>query len=582
MIKNYTYAACIAATLSLFTACGDDVTEVTNVSEKASLDQVEKFKQLPKCETEIEGSLVYVKDSAKVFACTGDGWFQLNGKDGEKGKDGEAGKDGKANSGSTCSVTKADNGDFNVKCDGKTVGSIKNGTDGKDGESCSAKENKDKKGYDIICAGKTIGTIKNGSDGKDGGDGDDGEDCRLVEGENGEVTVTCGEKSATLFKAVCGTGSYDPLTQLCASYYDSKTKSYVYGPIQRCKDWSKAYTWYTEEDDNSNWTYDPSEYFCDENSVLQPMCHWEDEDGNLVTKKYDPEKEYCDLINKKIAKKVACAEGSKYMRKPTEYCFTTNDNPKMQTAEMPVCGNGNSAKKYSPVTHFCKKSTGVLGKKSICAKKPAKADQFNIDIRYMSEESVDDNTSQLCDTRDYQIYNTVTVDGTTWMTQNLNYNNDQKTEELDSSSFCLDNDPEKCKVSGRLYLWSAAIDSAGLEANGTYCGNGEAICKFSDPVKGVCPDGWHLPSIDELAEYPYALVSDAKASKIWGEYTDGLHTYSINSLYLWSSTEDVENDGSVLYGYYTSSEFDQYKAPKAERLNVVRCVKNSDEEATEN
>ena len=159
MIKNYTYAACIAATLSLFTACGDDVTEVTNVSEKASLDQVEKFKQLPKCETEIEGSLVYVKDSAKVFACTGDGWVQLNGKDGEKGKDGEAGKDGKANSGSTCSVTKADNGDFNVKCDGKTVGSIKNGADGKDGESCSAKENKDKKGYDIICAGRTVATV---------------------------------------------------------------------------------------------------------------------------------------------------------------------------------------------------------------------------------------------------------------------------------------------------------------------------------------------------------------------------------------------------------------------------------------
>ena len=592
-IRNYTYAACVAASLSMFTACGDDVTEVTNVSEKASLDQVDKFKQLPKCETEIEGSLVYVKDSAKVFACTGDGWIQLNGKDGEAGKNGENGKDGengKNGSGAACTVTKAKSGDFDVKCDGKTVGTIKNGADGKDGESCTAKENKDKNGYDIVCAGKTVGTVTNGSDGSDGSNGDDGDGCTLTEGENGDVTVKCGANSATLFKAVCGgITSYDPETQLCGSYYDNKTQKSVYLPIKRCKDWSKVGSWYDEDGDYSDWTYNPNEYFCDENSVLQPMCRWTDDNGDDVVKKYDPAKEYCDNENKKIAKKVPCAEGSKEMRKPTEYCFTTNKKSKMQTAELLVCGSGNSAKEYSPVTHFCKKSTGVLGKKSICAKNPNKADQFNIDIRYMAEASVDDNTSQLCDTRDYQIYNTVTVDGVTWMTQNLNYNNKQKTEGLDSSSFCLNNDPKECETRGRLYLWSAAIDSTTFESNDIFCGNGEAPCKFDEPVKGVCPEGWHLPSATELEKYPYAQVSEKMTSKIYGEITAELNTYLSNFVTLWSSTEYVNEDqdgdseeGNAVYFKYSASASTEMNASKASRLNVVRCVKDSEEEPDEN
>jgi len=36
-IRHYAYAAGIATSLVLFAACGDDVTEVTNVSENASL-----------------------------------------------------------------------------------------------------------------------------------------------------------------------------------------------------------------------------------------------------------------------------------------------------------------------------------------------------------------------------------------------------------------------------------------------------------------------------------------------------------------------------------------------------------------
>ena len=50
MKKNLIVASGIAASFALLVACGDEVTEVTNVSEMVSLDTVKKFKELPKCE----------------------------------------------------------------------------------------------------------------------------------------------------------------------------------------------------------------------------------------------------------------------------------------------------------------------------------------------------------------------------------------------------------------------------------------------------------------------------------------------------------------------------------------------------
>ena len=589
-IKNCAYAAGFAASLVLLAACGDDVTEVTKVSESASLDQVEKFKKLPKCEDEIEGSLVYVKDSAKVYACTGDGWIQVNGKDGQDGKsgkdgsdgkDGKSGKDGKDGedgSGSSCSVTAAKDGSFDVKCDGKTVGTLKSGSDGKsgkDGTSCTAKESKD--GYDLVCDGKTVGTLKNG---KDGGDGEDGDDCSLTQDANGAVTVKCGKKTATLFKAVCGSASYDPETQFC--YGSVVDDSVVMFPAPRCKDWSEVDP-QSDGLDFSSQEYDALEQFCDEKGVLHDMCEWEDDDGKRVRKTF-AWNEYCDAANKKIAKKVACAEGSSVLRKPTEYCYTTNDNSKVRFAELETCGSGNNETKYNPVTHFCKKnSAGELGEKSICAQTPAKADKFNIDIRYMAEESMDDHTSQICDTRDYQIYGIVTVDGKTWMTQNLNYRKVvvvkgvekvQPTSSLDSSSFCMkDNGRDNrgdCS-NGRLYLWSAAIDSialaSGVSGKKIYCGYGENDnCELPETVQGVCPDGWRLPSNIEAEIYPSAYTGKDGGFMY---FQNSLPIFDKNTtLYFWSATEA---DATNAYRYMGGSVATNGK----NRGYSVRCIKNS-------
>ena len=235
---------------------------------------------------------------------------------------------------------------------------------------------------------------------------------------------------------------------------------------------------------------------------------------------------------------------------------------------------------YNPVTHFCKSSTGDLGTRSICAKTPASADQFNIDIRYDSEENVDSHEGQMCDSRDYQVYDTKTVGGLTWMMQALRYalpkDNNGKTADLDSGSFCYDNDCRNYN-GARAYLWSAVVDSAKNK-----CGYEKAACEaFKEPFQGVCPTGWHVPGEAEVATYtssvaalvsgdkgPVAWQSDIDASTLAGRKIMG---YTFDDEISWTISD--KDDENAYYISWTSGTYDKTYAAKYYAL-PVRCIKN--------
>ena len=554
-----------------------------------------------------------------MFACS-DGEDGINGQDGKDGADGVA---------CTVKALKDESG-FKVLCDGDSVGVLKNGTagkdgkagadgkdgedgedgadgsgkagsdgkagaDGEDGTGCTAKSVKD--GFAVICGKDTVGTIKNG----DAGEAGDG--CTLTDGDNGVITVACGTKSVNIFKAVCNDGktSYDPETHLCYRYWDSEAKKAVYTAIPRCKDWSVAYpSYYDEDEDGSSWSYDPREFFCN-NNVLIPKCilHEAEDDTKDSVVEYDAKNEYCDTDNNTISEKVPCGDddnGKKFKRKPTEYCYRNAGDPKtkMRTAELLTCGSGNSLKTYSPVEKFCAKDNGVLGDMAICAA-PADADPYNIDILYMASEELDTRKGQVCDTRDWNIYNTVTLDnGKTWMTDNLRYvipeeKGSGATADLDSGSFCYDNDCTKYN-GVRAYIWSAMIDSAALASAATpmYCGYGEEACTFDKPVQGVCPDGWHLPatgSSDFTGEYdfgvkgiysnegPFVYQKNLTSADPLERKEMGYGTYFD---YIWSA-EDLSKNHAADIGlrymrpYSTNQKY--YGLP-------VRCIKDYPEEVT--
>ena len=132
---------------------------------------------------------------------------------------------------------------------------------------------------------------------------------------------------------------------------------------------------------------------------------------------------------------------------------------------------------------------------------------------------------ELVDERDGQVYKTVMVGDREWMAQNLNYADSANTPSLLGNSWCYDNDPAMCYRYGRLYTWAAAIDSVTQAEDGKKCGMGDMSCNFIHGVRGICPEGWHIPSANEIDQIFYA-----GASKV----------------ILWGGTSTYENSGKNL------------------------------------
>ena len=219
--------------------------------------------------------------------------------------------------------------------------------------------------------------------------------------------------------------------------------------------------------------------------------------------------------------------------------------------------------------------------------------------RPSSDGSIYDATANtLTDFRDGLTYRTVKIGGQVWMAENLNYRYQGSTATLDSSSFCYDNDPVNCDTYGRLYLWSAAMDSAGFikgnMANG--CGY-RSTCSPGETVRGVCPKGWHLPDTTEWNALIDAVGGVSTASRMlkftsgWninGNGTDafgfsalpGGHRYDNGSFghegeraYFWST--DVHN---VAFSYHVTLLYCYDKSYLTTQLknegSSVRCLKD--------
>ena len=209
----------------------------------------------------------------------------------------------------------------------------------------------------------------------------------------------------------------------------------------------------------------------------------------------------------------------------------------------------------------------------------------------------------MTDERDGQTYKTVTIGTQTWMAENLNYAYLQPTAELDSSSFCYNDSASYCEKYGRMYLLSAAMDSAGIwTSEDKSCGFDKTCNLGDDYVQGICPVGWHLPTLSEW----FVLLSavnganyggnELKATSGWNDRSypgsgNGTDAYSFAALpagyrassgyfyeegdyaYFWSSTEYTVSDANVVYLYYKTNAVVQHIGDRAHGLSV-RCVKD--------
>jgi len=141
----------------------------------------------------------------------------------------------------------------------------------------------------------------------------------------------------------------------------------------------------------------------------------------------------------------------------------------------------------------------------------------------------DDLEGFVTDFRDFQFYKIVKIGNQTWMAQNLNYST--------MHSFCYRSlSDEYCITDGRLYTWSAAMDSAGIwSSDGEGCGC-DSKCSPTGTIRGVCPEGWHLPSIAEWDTLVTTVGGLAVAEKIlkstsrWPSYSTGTDDYGFSVL----------------------------------------------------
>ena len=214
---------------------------------------------------------------------------------------------------------------------------------------------------------------------------------------------------------------------------------------------------------------------------------------------------------------------------------------------------------------------------------------------------------ELLDDRDGQTYKTVKIGDQWWMAENLNYAYiddpfDSGEVTSDSTSWCYDNVSANCNKYGRLYTWSAAMDSAGRwSTNSKGCGY-EKMCSPTYPVRGVCPEGWHLPNITEweilcnAAGGKDIAGKNLKSTSGWDDYEDesgngtdsfgftvlpagswnkyGISNFEGISAFFWSSTEDDSNYAYEVFLLNLTEAAALSSSNVKNNAFPVRCIKD--------
>ena len=243
--------------------------------------------------------------------------------------------------------------------------------------------------------------------------------------------------------------------------------------------------------------------------------------------------------------------------------------------------SSSSVKKSSSSSAKVKSSSSKARSSSSSAKSSSSSKQQSSSSSVVSSSSVSDAyvapstvfKGTVTDERDGQTYKTVKIGSQTWMAENLNFATD--------GSVCYNDSAEYCAKYGRLYQWSDAMDSVGRWGNvGKGCGS-YGTCEPEGLVRGVCPEGWHLPKTKEweilfaAAGGKYSAGVKLRSTSGWKNDRNGTDDYSFtavpaggmgiwaketfvnggNYAFFWSSTEE----GSF-YAYYMYLKFSSEEA----------------------
>ena len=157
-------------------------------------------------------------------------------------------------------------------------------------------------------------------------------------------------------------------------------------------------------------------------------------------------------------------------------------------------------------------------------------------------------------------YRTTTVGETVWMAENLRYVPDEAL--LTKGIWYPDGneDAEYVREHGMLYSFTVALGGAQVVSGA--------------PVLGICPEGWHVPYIDELQTLAAGPDCGFTLAGMWNSVSKN-YVSSAKSGYLMSATTD---DGGSSYSallFYASGGNPSPSSLPAGNGVSLRCVKDA-------
>lgn len=143
----------------------------------------------------------------------------------------------------------------------------------------------------------------------------------------------------------------------------------------------------------------------------------------------------------------------------------------------------------------------------------------------------------MTDSRDGEVYQTVTICNQTWMAENLRY------DVLNVVTLDTINPAHPSTTYGRLYDWATVMNGSGTSSSSP------------SGVQGICPSGWHLPSDAEWSILEVALGMNSSDSTTTGYR--GPHGTGMKSTTGWNSgvTTNTSGFNALPAGLYFSGNF---------------------------
>ena len=561
--------------------------------------------------------------SGYKILCGGDSvGVLLNGTDGDNGANGRYG--------SGCYIEPfEDSTGYDVYCNEKKVGTLVNGEDGANGESCTAKSVDG--GYELTCGDSVIGTIKNGTgcvaeESSDGNGFDlycagklvgtisDGTGCTVVDNGNGTVTQTCGEDEVIIYKALCGSVSYDPTKYACE---DNTVLKYCFNIDEKTGDTTKT-------------AYDTTAYYCHTTGEVMELgtcgevsfetetqyCSKEktvEEKVACGSDKYNPETQYCtsdEVVETLASCMITLPNGSGRMEElynpEAYYCATDNSGSSVVVSvaalekcgkelfnpELSYCSEDKEVityeycdgVKYSPVNQYCEDNMVI--NKLVCGEEED-AELYNPSEKYCSKDGevkdlvrcgAEGTTGKLynpeltiCDIRDYNLYNYTTIGDQVWTATDMKYSGQSGNVGTTNTQYS----------SARYYNWSEAMGLASTYQTSIWNDNEEG-----EGIQGVCPNGWHVPSLTEVNALRAYLGETYEGCKNgegecgqalkalgWDEGTDEYGFSATNTGYAYVTTRygrtytDWAQDG--FYMWTSKQTDDGANATQATRFSIL-------------